>query len=528
MRNAPGDPAPYSPIPFGASTRVATDLLNRARRSLWLGWLLDNPLLVREIRRRMRGRLFSWSLIAYILALGVVSILIMFASYPSEARAPSLRDQIVKIQEIGGKLYGGMTVLEVLIAVVVAPLLTAGLATVEKEKDTFDFLRVTTLNARTFVAGCLLTTACFLILVFSCTLPILGLTFIFGGKGLAEVLVFKTVVFLVAMAICALGILVSTNAKRSVSALGSIVVLMFLVLFISGSFLYGSVVAPIMAPLSGPGGVNRAAILGMACPLLVAFAASIAAARRLYEPNNRFFDYRQFAVLHLGLLGAGAAFVILDPTAARGLLPIHFLLGWMLSIFAVLNFTAGRVERGDEVWRLRMRFAALRRVPEEPFCVALCVAAWLAATGSLASLDSGPAPRFGDLFPDLALVGAVSVAVAWSFARTLSGYFEQRGRTMVAAILSLFVVWALVPGFGLLLDGMSDGAFAAPAELLKLFSPFTILGRVGSGDDVGGLVFHLAVQGLMGALAFVPSLGKVWRERTSVSYEWIVAPTTRG
>ena len=110
-----------------------TGLLQIMRRSIWLGWLFDNPLFVREIRRRMRGRLFSWSLIVYLCALGIVTVILMFSSYPFRVRNMPTRDVILKIGKIGPTLFTGMLVVEGIIALFIAPMLTAGLATQEKE-----------------------------------------------------------------------------------------------------------------------------------------------------------------------------------------------------------------------------------------------------------------------------------------------------------------------------------------------------------------------------------------------------------
>lgn len=517
-----------------ATAQIAMqDLLNRARRSVLLGWLLDNPLLVREVRRRMRGRLFSWSLIAYIVALGGVSIVVVFASDPGDS-AISLRDQIDRVGQVGIKLNGGMRVLELLVALVVAPLLTAGLASVEKERDTFDFLKVTTLDARTFVLGCLLTTACFLLLVFSCTLPVLALTFVYGGVSMAEIVSFKAIVFVSAMAICAFGVLISTNYRRSVSVLGSMVLLMFLFLFVGMSYLFNAIVRPMLgAPVTATG-INWAATLGLAVPFFVAVVASVAAARRLYEPNNRFYNYTQFTILHFGLLAVGVAAAASNPPVARDVLALMLFGGWTMCVFGILTFSAGRVERGDEVWRIRMRFPALRRVPEDPLVHIAYASAWLGAMFAFAHLDAAttPARRMETVLPSVVAPTLASLVAAYCLARALSGYLELRGKTMLAATLVLFVAWAALPALGglfLAIDGSGGPrtAFDAVGQFLIDVSPVAPVRRALDGDASGTLV-AVAAQGVLAVAAILATLNPVWRERTSVSYRWIVRPTGEG
>jgi hypothetical protein len=501
-------------------------LYNQLRRSIWLSWLLDNPLLVREIRRRMRGKLFSWSLIGYLAALGGVSCVIMFSIYPAGFREVSMREMIQSVQNIGKTIYRGMMFVEGFIALFIAPMLTAGLATQEKEKDTFDFLRVTTLSARTFVIGCLLTTASFLILVFSCTLPVLGLTFIFGGVSMSEILSFNLLIFLAAMAISAWGVFNSTSYQRSRSVQGSLVVVMFL-LFYFGARIYGFATGrslnPFQSALAG-GWLQFAA--KYAPFFLLVFFFSVAAARRLYEPDNRLFNYKQYTLffgLVMGSIGGTIAwrmsahsYAPLNPAQLNAYLNAYFWVGLVLTFFSILVFGVGRIEKGDEVWQIRHAFLIFRWLHEQYLFYALYLAAWLLPLLSMsAAWDSDPFPgRFLPVIPVILATFVLAVAIA----RCVNLLPGNRNRLTILTFLAYLVVWGLAAIAGAFLMQIKN--LELLGELMLAASPVSVV--VSSWEDslnsTGALC--IGVQLGLAALFTVPTLMPIWRSRLRVSYEW--------
>ncbi|MBI3735592.1 hypothetical protein HY256_03655 [Candidatus Sumerlaeota bacterium] len=512
-----------------------TSLYDKARQSLWLAWLLDNPLLVREIRRRMRGKLFSWSLIAYVLALGGVSCVIMFGSYPAVSMAHvSLREMSQQVGKIGETLYWGMCFVEGFIALFIAPMLTAGLATQEKEKDTFDFLRVTTLHARTFVSGCLLTTASFLLLIFSCTLPILGLTFIFGGVSMAQILSFNVLIFLAAMAISAWGVFNSTSYQRSRAVHGSLVVILFI------AFYFGQRIATlfttrIMAPFSSAVGGTWLDAVSTVAPFILAIAVlSIAAARRLYEPNNRLFNYTQYSICVAVILGSVGGTLVYRmssfsyaPLAAAqvtGYLSVYFFAGLILLILAILIFSTGRIEKGDEVWNVRHTVPFFRIIHEQYLLYAAYVGLWfLPAYWMGASYD--PAK----FLPRLELAIPVSLAAiffAVAATRCMNYFWEGRNRTMIAAFLILILVWGVAPAGGYFLNELAGGKKAAGplsmmGEFLFSLSPAPVLADIWSdAATMDDAVWPAIFQIILGLMFLSPMLKKDFRSRVSISYDW--------
>lgn len=503
---------------------------DRIRSSIWLGWLLDNPLLVREIRRRMRNKLLSWSLIMYLIALGVVSSLIMLSTYPIDLGHTSLRDKIQAVSEVGHNIFAGMAIVEALLGLLIAPMISAGMAVQEKEKDTFDFLRVTTLHARTFVFGCLMTTACFLLLAFSCTLPILGLTFIFGGVSMGEILSLNYLLFLGAMAICAWGIFVSTAQVRARGMqIASLIALILLFIFgLNGMFRMsmgrGSLMNMSWESLIGTGVFAGLAILFL----------SVAATRRLYDPQNRMFNYRQYTAFFVLVLGLLAGYignfaiplgkVLKDPTYADGWIVALFVAGWAMIALSIVLFSAGRFERGDEVWQLRMRWRIFQTLDERLPIYAFYVIGWLVVSW-MAAENWGSNGRVLTQFLDVLPVLLTAMLLVWSLCRFVTCLTEDRNRAVTYTMVTVLILWFATLAIGAMIDQIAQSSYgrlatSSLAELLYMLGPVMSLSRVLTSDPGAAVMSTTLVQTGIAILLLLPSWSRKARNRVAMAYTW--------
>lgn len=503
-----------------------------------VSWLVDNPLLVREMRRRMRGRSFTWSLIAYVAALGLVSCFIMYATYPKFGNPLSTRELIQAVGRIGSRLFSGMCFVEAVIALIVTPMITAGLATAEKEKDTFEFLQVTTLSPATFVIGCLLTTGSFLFMVFACTLPILGLTFIFGGVSLSDILAFNGILFLLSLTISAWGIFNSTSYRRSRTVMGAIalVIVLLLVLgvaslgtFLSRAFGLGGYGAPAVSSTYGYFAFALVGLMG---------AFSVAAARRLYEPNNRLFNYRQFIAFFVVAIGAtfaiifwkarpGGAGSTLTPNDVHGFLATFYAFGWSLIGAAILFFSAGRVERGDELWRLRLERPAFRTGLDAGLVYLLLGALWLGASLALLLMlgnPSDPRETLLNAFPPMLSALFLFYAVC-RFTSTLS---PTRNRAAIVALGIAALLWVMIPLLGYFIGEISGAGGAqisrptrSLSETLAHLSPVVILIRAADHMPMFEIVRATVVNLVLGGAMLLPTFAAPLRRRLAVSYDYM-------
>ena len=105
--------------------------------------LIDNPVILKELRGRMRGGQAFTLLTIYLglIAMFIVFIYSLIAPTYSFRWDPSLR------QEAGKAIFGTVVLLELLLVSFIAPGLTSGAITSEREHQTYEILRTTLLSA---------------------------------------------------------------------------------------------------------------------------------------------------------------------------------------------------------------------------------------------------------------------------------------------------------------------------------------------------------------------------------------------
>ncbi|HEX2994817.1 MAG TPA: hypothetical protein VHP14_08335 [Anaerolineales bacterium] len=205
--------------------------------------IMDNPVILKELRGRMRGKQAFILLTVY---LGLIAILIgiMYISVTSGSSSmrwnPSLR------QEVGKAIFGGVVLLELLLVSFIGPGLTAGAITGEREHQTFDLLRTTLLSASSLVLGKLGSSFTYLFLLILTALPIQSLAFLLGGVGVGELVASGLMLIVTAIFFCTLGIFFSSYMKRTLTATISsygtilasflvIVVVFFIILYVENT-----------------------------------------------------------------------------------------------------------------------------------------------------------------------------------------------------------------------------------------------------------------------------------------------------
>ncbi|HID07676.1 MAG TPA: hypothetical protein EYP10_11090 [Armatimonadetes bacterium] len=136
---------------------------------------LENPVLIKELRSRMRGAKPYWIMLGYI---GIL-VLIFWISYGSwrtntEATASNMG-------KFGETLFASLTITQLILCFMLAPALTSGAITIEREQRTFDLLLITLLRPGEIFVGKLLSALSYLALLLVSSLPLMALSFLFGG-----------------------------------------------------------------------------------------------------------------------------------------------------------------------------------------------------------------------------------------------------------------------------------------------------------------------------------------------------------
>ncbi len=173
--------------------------------------VLRNPMIEKELRQRLRERR-AWVLPSLYLVL--LSSVVLFTY--SEASGRKAMPGAVQGADIGIGIFMALIFSQAVILLLMAPVFSAGGITIEKEQRTFASLLTTLLTPREIWLGKFVSSLLYLVLLLFCALPLLALSFAFGGVEPKEVLLATVYCILVLAAVCALGLFCSALFRRSV------------------------------------------------------------------------------------------------------------------------------------------------------------------------------------------------------------------------------------------------------------------------------------------------------------------------
>lgn len=121
-------------------------------------------------------------------------------------------------QAVGKVVFGIVVGVEMMMVCFVAPALTAGAVSSERERQTYDLLRTTLLPTRSLVLGKLTSALSFLLLLLVVGFPLQALASLFGGVAVEEVLVAFLLLAVSALTFSAIGLLVSSLMKSTLAS----------------------------------------------------------------------------------------------------------------------------------------------------------------------------------------------------------------------------------------------------------------------------------------------------------------------
>lgn len=208
--------------------------------------LRKNPVVVKEMRARMRGNRAFILLTIYLGILSLLVALVYFAFTQSASAVNSVNER----QIFGKTIFGIVVFMQLLTISFVSPALTAGAISSEREHQTYDLLRTTLLSGRSLVWGKFFSGLLFVLLMLFAALPLQSLAFLFGGVAAEEFIIATILLIVSAIAFCAAGVFFSSFIRRTlistVLAYGFAIVLvfglpmfLFLVLGLFNAFLGG-------------------------------------------------------------------------------------------------------------------------------------------------------------------------------------------------------------------------------------------------------------------------------------------------
>ncbi len=173
--------------------------------------LRQNPVILKEMRARMRGNRAFVLITLYLLVLSLIVGMVYLGLSLANNRTMSASDR-----QIFGKLIFGMVIwMQLLTASFIAPALTAGAISSEREHQTYDLLRTTLLPARSLVLGKFFSALLFIFLLLFAALPLDSLAFLVGGVAPEELAIASLLLIVTAITFCAVGIFFSSFISRT-------------------------------------------------------------------------------------------------------------------------------------------------------------------------------------------------------------------------------------------------------------------------------------------------------------------------
>lgn len=488
----------------------------------------DNPILTRELRRRMRGKALIFSIMGYIALMTVTSIMILVTRVGGASlfEADETAELLKQLSAAGQSLFYWITFIQALLVIIIAPTITAGMTTGEKERKTFEFLQVTTISPWMYIIGCFLSTVFYVGLALLCALPLISLTFLYGGVGRGDVL--RATVYLMgaSMVLSAFGLFVSSVRERTRTAQGIVVFVIFALIF-GGSIALQQLTTWLGTASATAGGAAPGA--GMSMPplmleigviLYLTILFLLMAVRKLFDPaETRAFGYTQFLVLAavpiVGMLSWASGLPM-----SNGMLIAFLSLGAVLLGVGAWVFAAGRMEVGDEMWHLKRALPLLRPLDQSlPYLLLLGVLWWWACRSFMGSSPLGTTPA--GLIPNVMLVTLATYGLFVAVARFVTA-FSTTSIAVMATASVMGGLWVVLPLLGGLVLGLGqmqidDSPISMVLGFLMRFSPFAVIfeaiGRPEAFPAQPNILMWLTLPNavLAGLLAMVLLLVGEWR-----------------
>ena len=362
-----------------------------------------NPIIVKELRSRMRGARAFIILTATLVLMALISyalyrLVIITASWSYTPLSP----------QIGQSLFVALALLEMLMICLITPAITAGAISSEHENLTYEMLLTTPLKPTRILWGKLVSALSYIFLLILAAIPLASLVFIYGGVSLRDMIKALIVLFCTAIMIGTIGIFTSTWLKRTGRAT-VISYLIVLALMGAPTFIYGIV----------------ALIRQAEPPRWILVASPVSALFSAIAPSTSLGSSSLSMIGGLSMLMAGNIGFISTNSIPRPLyhytLPLYGLVTLLLYMFA------SRLVRPARRWRLRGR----------ELLIALLVIAIFLATIALAfgrttdryeniSIFAAPTPPMGDMTKPMSAqavaIPATQQALAVSDAEAISAY----------------------------------------------------------------------------------------------------------
>ena len=460
-------------------------------RSDWLADWLDNPILIKHLRSRLRRQpLFSAIVVTLVLC-----VCIAWAGYELDSFTT-------------GGAFGAFFALQAVILAIMGSTQIGTSVSTARASGILDFHRVSPLSSTELVLGFFFGAPVREYLLFACTLPFVVLCLALGAPDFRELVQLMIVLIATSWVLQGFSLLNALVLKKQVGSRGVVGLVIFLGLF-SGSFISGfSQVVKIVDR------EPRLSLFGVSLPwlavvlleeALILFFVFLASRRKMESERLHPFSKPQAvaAMATLGVLLVGTVWDLNDFEAiAIFVLYILAIVGILLTLMVTptqAEYYKG-LYRAVKQGRSRLSFWD-DLSPNRPFLVVVCAMVLATATIAWRRLGdpaNGSTSLMRNAFP-LAIANSVVVVAYFGLAHQFFQLrFGKRGSNYLA--LFVFLIWGVpmvVGTISLFANFMNSG----PSQIIYALSPVAGLGlATGVGEGAGTNL--MAVQ----AASITPSL----------------------
>jgi ABC-type transport system involved in multi-copper enzyme maturation permease subunit len=175
--------------------------------------LAQNPIMLKELRSRMRGSRAFVVLTVYLLFMvSLIALIYIPITLAIQSRSgPDLAD-------VGKFVFAMIVLVQISLVAFIAPAFTAGAISGEKQNQSYDLLRTTLLTPRQLVTGKTLSALGYVFLLVFASVPLQSIAFLLGGIALPELLIAELLVLVSAVAYALIGLYFSTVIRTTIGS----------------------------------------------------------------------------------------------------------------------------------------------------------------------------------------------------------------------------------------------------------------------------------------------------------------------
>ncbi|MNW51602.1 ABC-2 family transporter protein [compost metagenome] len=173
--------------------------------------MLINPVLDKEFRLRMRTPRSAFSMLAYILVMGLLAMGIIYVATNSGS------NQMGRVDAgVSRLIFYALSMAQLVLIAFMTPALTAGVISGEREKQTLNMLLTTQQSSATIILSKLVSSLSFMTLIILATLPVYSIVFLYGGVSPEQLILVFLFYLFVMLLLGSIGVFFSTLFKRTI------------------------------------------------------------------------------------------------------------------------------------------------------------------------------------------------------------------------------------------------------------------------------------------------------------------------